>query len=41
MKKASVKLPLIKERIERVAPQEGQGIFKMFFMKQASIDESV
>ncbi|GEL09326.1 hypothetical protein FGL01_00650 [Flavobacterium glycines] len=38
MKKASVKLPLIKESIERVAPQEGQGIFKECFIKQASID---
>jgi len=30
-------LPLIKETIERVAPQEGQGIFVRFFITQTSI----
>lgn len=38
MKKASVKFPFIKESIERVEPQEGQGIFNVCFIKHASIE---
>ena len=36
--KASTKLPFVSEIIERVEPQEGQGIFVAFFIKQISTD---
>lgn len=34
---ASVKLPFVKVKIERVAPQEGQGIFVKCFTKHTSV----
>lgn len=34
MPKASSKFPFVNEMIERVEPQEGQGIFARFFNKQ-------
>jgi len=36
--KASTKLPFVNEIIERVEPQEGQGIFVAFFIKQTCSD---
>ena len=36
--KASTKLPFVNEIIERVEPQEGQGIFVACFIKQTSSD---
>jgi hypothetical protein len=38
MSKASTKLPFVSEIIERVEPQEGQGIFVACFIKQTSTD---
>ncbi len=38
MKKASTKLPFVNEITERVEPQEGQGIFVIYFIKQTSTD---
>ncbi len=36
--RASTKFPFIIEIIERVEPQEGQGIFVVCFIKQTSTD---
>lgn len=36
--KASMKLPFVNEIIERVEPQEGQGIFVECFIMQTSTD---
>lgn len=36
--KASMKFPFVNEIIERVEPQEGQGIFVACFIKQTSTD---
>lgn len=36
--KASQKLPLVNEIIERVEPQEGQGMFMVCFIKHTSTE---
>ena len=41
IKKASLKLPCVIARTERVEPQEGQGMLVTFFIKHTSISEFV
>jgi hypothetical protein len=36
MNSASIKLPLVNETMERVEPQEGQGIFVICFIRHTS-----